>query len=301
MALQLYGRDRNCTGQPENRLIFSPNKGASMREMKRINVDDIQRDVEQPRTQFDEQELLALGQNMLAHGQQVPVIVYTQEVAPGERNGKTYCLLDGERRWRAAQLTNITVLEAIVLAERPTKTALHILQMSLEAHKTGLSAMERSHLLHRIRSENNFQITELAEKLNMRQPLVSKLLAYQKLDASVQAMLHSGNLDMEKAFTISQETDPAKQKALATAAAGLSREQLRQRAKGDGAGTVKTNVARFALNSGLCVTVQARQLTLSSAIAAMREAVKKLTKSQAQGLDISTAQRVMRDRAKSRS
>jgi len=271
-----------------------------MREMKKISVADIERDTEQPRTHFQEQEVLALGQNMRAHGQQVPVIVYSLEVAGSDKTTKPYRLLDGERRWRAAQLAGITELDAIVLAQRPTQTALHILQMSLEAHKQGLSAMERSALLHRIRTENNWQIGELADKLNMKQPLVSKLLAYQKLDPSIKAMLHDGTIDMEKAFIISQEPDTAKQKELLKAATQLNREQLRQKANASNALSVKSSLARFPLASGFCVTVQGNEVTLSGAIGAMMEVAKELRKGQGQGLDITTAQRVMRDKAKAK-
>jgi hypothetical protein len=48
------------------------------------------------------------------------------------------------------------------------------------------------------------------------------------------------------------------------------------------------------------VTVQGRDVTLSIAIDAMLEVAKELKKGQGQGLDISTAQRVMRDKAKAR-
>ncbi len=271
-----------------------------MREMKRISVADVERDIEQPRKHFDEQELMALGQNMLAHLQQVPVIVYCPDIVAGDKTARRYRLLDGERRWRAAQLAGITELDAIVLAQRPSQTALHILQMSLEAHKQGLTAMERSNLLHRIRTENNWQIGELAEKLHMKQPLVSKLLAYQKLDPSIQTMLHKGELDMDKAFTISQEPNAEKQKELLKAAAQMNREELRQKANGIGKKEVKSAMARFPLSTGLSVTVQGREVTLAAAIEAMMETVKELKKGQMQGLDITTAQRVMRDKAKSR-
>jgi len=271
-----------------------------MREMKRLNVADIERDIEQPRKQFDEQELLALGQNMLAHGQQVPVIVYCPDLAAGDRNAKRYRLLDGERRWRAAQLAGIVEVDAIVLAQRPTQTVLHILQCSLEAHKQGLTVMERSNLLHRIRTENNWHIGEVAEKLHMKQPLVSKLLAYQKLDPAIQAMLHTGELDMDKAFTISQEPDAAKQKELVKAASQMSRDELRRKARGEGKKEAKTASARFPLSTGLSVSVQGREVTLAGAIDAMIETVRELKKGQGQGLDITTAQRVMRDKAKAR-
>jgi ParB/RepB/Spo0J family partition protein len=225
---------RNAPDRRKTALYSRVNERSLMREMKRIGVAEIERDVEQPRKHFDEQELLALGQNMLAHAQQVPVIVYCPDVAPGDRLAKRYRLLDGERRWRGAQLAGIAELDALVLAQKPSQAALHLLQMSLEAHKQGFTAMERSHLLCRIRTENNWQITELAEKLHMKQPMVSKLLAYQKLDPAIQAMLHRGELDMAKAFIISQEPDPAKQRELTDAAPLLDRDQLRRRAKGEG-------------------------------------------------------------------
>ena len=97
---------------------------------------------------------------------------------------------------------------------------------------------------------------------------------------------------------VSQEPDTAKQRQLIKGAAQLSREQLRQKAKGEGTAAVKTAIARFALPTGVCLTVQGRELTLASAIEAMLEAVKELKKGQGQGLDITTAQRVMRDKAK---
>src|SRR4051794_31446658 len=135
-----------------------------MRETKRIPVVDIDRDVDQPRKDFDEADLLALGQNLQAVGQQIPVVVYPV--------GKRFVLLDGERRWRSSQLVGLRELDAVVLPEKPTATALHIVQMSLEAHKVGLSAMERSDFLHRIREENSWSVNDLAAHLSMKQPLV---------------------------------------------------------------------------------------------------------------------------------
>lgn len=54
-----------------------------MREQKRILVADIDRDPDQPRKHFDEGELLALGENLKAIGQQVPVILIEVEVEDG--------------------------------------------------------------------------------------------------------------------------------------------------------------------------------------------------------------------------
>lgn len=262
-----------------------------MCEHKKIPVEKIDRDKQQPREHFDEGELQSLGQNMLSHGQLVPVIVY--------RGIEHFLLLDGERRWRAAQLVAIKELDAVILPERPAEPALRILQMSLEAHKVGLSPMERSNFLQRIREENQWQVNDLVERLNMKQPLVSKLLAYQRLCPEVQALLHSGEIDMEKAYVVSQERDAAKQQELARQAISLSREQLRRQARGISPSPEQTtDAATFPLPGGVSVTVKGEGLALALVIDLLQETVSQLRKGRKQGLDISTQQRVMRDTAK---
>jgi DNA-binding phage protein len=56
-------------------------------------------------------------------------------------------------------------------------------------------------------------------------------IAYQKLEKTIQNLLHTGELDGEKAFIISQEPDVDRQRELAKLSAGLSRDELRQRAR----------------------------------------------------------------------
>src|ERR1700733_5869282 len=98
-----------------------------MREYKRMAVSSLQPDPEQPRKHFDESDLLALGQNMKQHGQQVPLVV----------TGNT--ILDGERRWRAAPLFGISDLDVVALSSRPTPIELRVIQMSIDAHRSSLS------------------------------------------------------------------------------------------------------------------------------------------------------------------
>jgi ParB/RepB/Spo0J family partition protein len=228
---------------------------------------------------------------MVSHGQLVPVIVY--------RGIERFLLLDGERRWRAAQLVQISELDAVILPERPPESALRVLQMSLEAHKIGLSAMERSNFLQRIQQENGWTINDLVERLHITQPQVSKLLGCQRLCPEVQQLLHTGKLDIEKAYVISQETDHGKQQQLAQQATSISREQLRRQVRGISPSPEQTtDAATFAMPGGMCVTVKGEGLALALVIDVLNETVTQLRKGRKQGLDISTQQRVMRDTAK---
>jgi ParB family transcriptional regulator, chromosome partitioning protein len=257
-----------------------------MRELKRVPVSSLRPDPGQPRKHFDETQLLALGQNMMRVGQQVPLIVC----------GNT--ILDGERRWRAAQLVGMTELDVVMLASRPTTAELRILQLSIDIHDADLSAMERSDFLAQTKHENNWSISELAEKLSMKQPLVTKLLKFQDGCEDVRSALHAGLVDQDKAYTICQEADHAKQRELLKNANDLTREQLRQKARSNGqAVDLKASVARFPLPGGVMVSVQGRKMNLGGAIEAMLDVVKELKKGQADHWDITTAMRVLRHRA----
>ena len=56
------------------------------------------------REYFDQDDLEALGQNLVEQGQLDPIQVF-------ERGDGTYDLYDGERRWRAARLAGLSGLQ----------------------------------------------------------------------------------------------------------------------------------------------------------------------------------------------
>src|SRR5262249_21758271 len=101
-----------------------------------------------------------------------------------------------------------------------------------------------------------------------------------------------------KAYIISQQKDPQAQQELARQAGNLSREQLRQRARGNGSGERKAPSAKFPLPGGVVVIVQGAELTLGGVIESMLDCVKQLKKGQSDHFDIVTQQRVMASKAK---
>ncbi|HZL26970.1 MAG TPA: ParB/RepB/Spo0J family partition protein [Acidobacteriaceae bacterium] len=259
-----------------------------MRQLKKKARKDLRPDPDNPRKSNSEAEILALTESLKQHGQQVPLIVFDNQI------------LDGHRRYLAAGIANIEFLDVIELDARPTETELRLLQLSIDVHRTSLTPMERSDALARIMRENNWSISELALKLNMKQPLVSKLLKFQDGCEELRAALRDGRADQDKAYTICQEPDHDKQRELLKQAGDLSREQLRQKARSKGEPVaLKTAVARFALPKGVMVTVQGPKMDLSGAIEAMLQTLRVLKKGQADSWDIVTAARIMKQRAKS--
>jgi ParB/RepB/Spo0J family partition protein len=259
----------------------------------KLPVDQIDSRADQPRHVFNEDGLLDLGKNLLAVGQLAPIIVFF--LASVGR----YILVDGERRWRAAKLVGIKTLLAWVLDHEPTTLELHRIQTCIAIHNVALSVMEKSDQLLKIKLENNWSLSDLIEHVNIRQPQASKLLKLQDGCAELKAALRAGAIDQDKAYTIAGEPDHNRQRELLAQASELTREQLRHKAKSAGQPVeLRTSIARFALIGNVMVTVQRPRMALSGAIQALSETLRQLKAADAQGLDVVTASRVMRDRAK---
>src|SRR5205085_10075740 len=100
----------------------------------------------------------------------------------------------------AAGLVEIAELDAVVLDTRPPAERLHLLQLGVDVHRIGLSAFERADLLQKIKTENNFTVSELAAAASMKQPLVSKLLPLAALSVEIRGVLQG--VDQEKCYII---------------------------------------------------------------------------------------------------
>jgi ParB/RepB/Spo0J family partition protein len=197
-----------------------------MHKHEEIPLDRLMRDPQQPRTLFVPGELTALSENIKKFGQRVPVIVFAQ--------GDKFCLIDGERRARAKKLAGQPTVSAIVLPERPSEAELRMLQFSLDYHKASHTAMERSNHLARIMGETGCNVTELADKLDISQGMVSKLLAFQKLPEGLRAVLEKTPLDIEKVTQISKVKDPVRQIELVKSWGHLGREEFRDKVNDNG-------------------------------------------------------------------
>jgi ParB/RepB/Spo0J family partition protein len=268
--------------------------GDSMSRLKHLTIPEINPDQHNARQDVSDEELRPLAENMLTIGQQIPALVV-------ERPGGGFDLLDGHRRYKAACLAGIPSLLCMVMQQNYTEADWRVAQLSIEAHKKAMSFIERSDLLVRIKAETNWSVTDLAKAVGLDQGTVTKLLSLQRLNQELQALVHSGGLRLEEAYFISREPDTEKQKELARAAPGLSRDQLRQRVKPSTpkpADNVKTAKAVFVRPTGDSVAVQGKELSNRSVIEMLQELVRDLKRAVADNLDIKTVQQVFKDRAK---
>ena len=86
-----------------------------------IPIEKIFRDESQPRKQFSKEKLDELAQSIKKNGLIQPLIVT-------KKNIDTFLLVAGERRWRAAQSTDLKVLPALLLHEDLDKDEISLIE-----------------------------------------------------------------------------------------------------------------------------------------------------------------------------
>lgn len=107
---------------------------ADEERIKKIPVDQLQANPEQPRVHFDEKSLAELAASIKQHGILQPLVVTP--------NGDKYYLIAGERRWRAAKIAGIKSVPAIVR----TAAQLERLELALveNVQRVNLSPLEQA-------------------------------------------------------------------------------------------------------------------------------------------------------------
>lgn len=89
---------------------------AAQPQLKDLSIKAIDPNEDNPRLVFPQDELDKLAESIDQEGILVPVVVY----AKGDR----YVLVDGERRFRCAQLLGLKIVPALIVSERPKKDVL---------------------------------------------------------------------------------------------------------------------------------------------------------------------------------
>lgn len=247
----------------------------------------------QPRSVVDPDYCRSLGANMKVGGQKVPVIGYTK--------GDRFILCDGGCRLEAARLAGIPELLALDLGKEPTRLELLMAQASIDLHRQHLPPIDRARLFASLCKEHGCTARQLAGMLHVSEAVISRSIALLQLPDGIQQQVNEGKLDARRGYVLSQESDPARQRELASQAAELSRDELERRVrkpKGDGTPQVRMKRILCPLASGVSISVSGADLSLEDFIEALAEAQKEARKAREQSLDAKTFAAVMRDKAR---
>lgn len=190
-----------------------------------VSVDDIESGVNVRHKLLDE-KLREMAVSIKAQGVLVPLWL-----EPGER--RRYRIVDGAHRYAGAKLAGLTTVPAYVQTEPLSATQRVERQLVVNCQRSDLTPIEKAEAIAGLMKATEQTASEVAARIGSTSATVSRLLSLLKLPAELQAMVGAGRLSASSAYAISLETDPERQRSLATEAVEgrATRDQLAQRTR----------------------------------------------------------------------
>ena len=173
---------------------------------------------DQPRHDFDEEELQALADSITVHGIIQPLTV--REMPNGY-----YQIIAGERRWRAARMANLSDVPAVII-EADDKKAMELALIE-NLQRQDLNPVEEAQGYDALINRFGLTQEEAAERVGKSRPAVANALRLLTLSEPVLEKLKNGELTAGHARAILQLKTEKKQLEAAQkiAALGLSVRQ----------------------------------------------------------------------------
>ena len=170
-----------------------------------IAVSSIRANQYQPREHFDEETLDSLTNSVRELGVLQPLLV--------RRDGDSYELIAGERRWRAAKRAGLQDVPVIVREADDTASLEQALVENL--HRQDLNALEEAAAYQQLVDDFQFTQAKIAKRMGKSRSAVANTLRLLALPMDVQLFVGDGRLSAGHARTILGCEDEAQQLELA--------------------------------------------------------------------------------------
>lgn len=161
---------------------------------------------EQPRKNFDEEELGALAESVKRYGVLQPITVKALD------NG-FYSIIAGERRWRAAKMAGLEKVPVRIV----DFSSLEELEVSLieNLQRADLDPIEEAMGYKRLMEEHDLTQEEVSQKVGKSRSAVANSLRLLALPDKIRALLTEKKLSFGHAKAVLMVKDEAKQELLA--------------------------------------------------------------------------------------
>ena len=152
---------------------------------KLLPVYKIEPNPDQPRRDFDEEELQELADSVAEHGVIQPLTV--REMSSGY-----YQIIAGERRWRAARLANLSEIPVVVI-EADDKKAMELALIE-NLQRQDLNPVEEALGYRSLMQDYGLTQEEAARRVGKSRPAVANALRLLNLSPEVLEMVRGGKL-----------------------------------------------------------------------------------------------------------
>lgn len=183
-----------------------------------IKPSEVKANPYQPREYFDTESLDELTQSIKEKGVIQPILV--------RRKGDTFELIAGERRLRAATLSNLKEIPAIVKnVDDESSLELALIE---NIQRQNLNPIEEARAFHYLIEKFNLTQEKISEILGKSRVTVTNTLRLLKLPLEIQEQMRKGKISFAHGRTLLEVEDPNQQRKLAQEiiAKGLSLAEL---------------------------------------------------------------------------
>lgn len=197
-----------------------------------LKIGDIEPNKEQPRKEFDIEQLNLLAGSISKHGVIQPLTVR-------QKDG-TYQIVAGERRWRAAKIAGLTEVPVRVMELTDAETAQIALIENLQ--REDLNPIEEANGYKVLSEKYGLKQEEIAASVGKARSSITNAMRLLELPEEVKELTKQGKLSQGHCKALLSLQDEVKQLELAhkTAADGLSVRQLEALCKAAGNAPRKT-------------------------------------------------------------
>ena len=151
-----------------------------------LPIHKVEPNPDQPRQDFDEEELSALAASIAEHGIVQPLTVRSLGTSG------YYQIIAGERRWRAARMAGLTEVPAVIMEADDKKTMVLALIENLQ--RQDLNPVEEALGYQRLMGEFGLTQEEAASKVGKSRPAVANSLRLLGLSPEVLEMVRAGKI-----------------------------------------------------------------------------------------------------------
>ena len=171
-----------------------------------LDIDLIEPNSLQPRTNFDEERLEELAQSIRANGIIQPILVR-------RTNNDKYQLIAGERRWRAAQRAGLQRISCVV-RDIPDDRVLELALIE-NIQRQELNAIEEAHAYKRLIETLGLTQEMVAQRVGRDRTFITNYLRLLRLPDDVQRLVEQEKISMGHARALLGIDDAEVQRKLA--------------------------------------------------------------------------------------
>lgn len=174
------GLDSLITDKYEEKITYNnTNLDENVSRETLININDIEPNGLQPRSNFDEDSLQELSESIKNHGIIQPLIV--------QKKDKLYEIIAGERRWRAARIAGLKEVPVLIKEYSPEEAFEIALIENIQ--REDLNPIEEALAYQHLIQEFEMKQDEVAERVSKSRVAVTNAMRLLKLDSRVQQMV----------------------------------------------------------------------------------------------------------------